>query len=168
MSSRYVSTSIDNPSSDHKVRSGVRAADCSLPPLETISPVKDSRTSGRHPERNCWRKSIRSNGSQRRSFRSLTRSPIEPAGTMWLGETDASIAGERRVSSRGTEPPLPRGSLATASGSAATAGCRWMTSCCCDRWTGLDRSPAISTSRSRHPATTSNNIGRSVSFESVT
>lgn len=111
-----------------------------------------------NPEGNCWRKSIRPNGSvqRHRSGRRHDRRSSKREG--WLGETDASIAGERRVSSRGTGPPLPRGSLATASGSAATAGCRWMTSCYCDRRTDPGRWPAISTSRSRHPATTSNNI----------
>lgn len=70
-----------------------------------------------------------------------------------LGETGASIVGGRRVSSLGTGPPLPRGSRATAPGSAATAGCRWTTSCCCDRLTGPSRSPAVAPSRSRRPAT---------------
>jgi len=162
-SSRYVY--LDNPSSDHKARCAVRAADCSPPSLETISPVEDSRTSGRHPESNCWRKSIRSNGFQcRHSGRWHDRRPQE----RWLGKTGASIASGRQVSSRGTEQPLPRGSLATASGSAAIAGCRRMTSCCCDRWINPDRSLATSTSRSRHPATTNSNIHRSVSFDFVT
>lgn len=80
-----------------------------------------------------------------------------------LGEIGASIVDGRRVSSRGIEPLLPKGSLATASESTATVDCRWTTSCCCDHWTNLDRSPVVSIFRSRRPATVSKNIDRSIS-----
>lgn len=150
------------PRSNPSVRSQseIRTPSCPLLPSGRSVRVEDSKIlpgSARIIRKGVVDGSvIRSAGIQinlhrRRPRRRSDRCRIATSGRR-LSTAGAFIASGRRVSSRDKEPPLPRGSHAAASGSAATAGCRWTTSCCCDRWTGRGRSPQASTFRPRRPA----------------